>query len=76
MKPIKFRSHDNKKEMIILYKSIVNVRRTISDTNDYGEGHRDVYIYHYEVILNGTWCILQEDDLEEILHNMKFVEQE
>ena len=75
MEPIKFRSNDNKKEIIILSKSVVAVSRFKALPNDMDEKHRDMYSYKYDVIINGKWERLHEYDLANALEGMKFVEE-
>ena len=76
MKPMKFQSVDKSEEIVVVCKSIFRVMQ-IADL-PYGDEKADgqVYEYHYDVIINGEFGRLDEDELNEALEEMKFVEGE
>ena len=70
---IKFKSMNNNDELIILSKHIFRIME-IKDM-PYGDHRADgkVWEYSYDIVFNGEFMQLGEDELQECIENMKIV---
>ena len=73
MKPMKFESIEGDDELVIISKSIYRIMDVknipYGDTREEGK----VYEYSYDVILNGVFMRYDEEGLDVMVEDMKFV---